>query len=379
MILDPQGNKNSVPVKVRQTSPDIWRCEYVSSIEGVHSVNVFFGGKSIPNSPYGVIVSPTSDPRKVRASGRGLQPSGVRVNDEADFKILTEGAGKGVADVKVIGPGGTNLPVNIEKLDGTTYEARYVPKKEGRHVVMVTYNDQEIYKSPFEVMVAPYKQSAIQAYGPGLVGGVTGYPALFTVDTNGESGALGFSVRGPSQAEIEYLDNGDGSADVKYYPTAPGEYAVHIFCDNEDIPNSPYIAQILPVTDYYPDKVEVYGSGIHPTGVQTNSPARFTVDTRKAGSAPLDVKITDSDGNNVNVNVVQKSDTIECYYIPRNANKHTVQVNYGGVATRKSPYRVFVSEPLDASKVFLFGPGIQDGLKANTPTYFNVDARYLYT
>lgn len=66
---------------------------------------------------------------------------------------------------------------------------------------------------------------------------------------------LGFSIEGPSQAKIDCKDNGDGSADVRYLPTAPGEYAVHILCDNEDIPKSPYIANILPAADYYPDKV----------------------------------------------------------------------------------------------------------------------------
>ena len=56
---------------------------------------------------------------------------------------------------------------------------------------MVTFGGQEIYKSPFEVNVGPYKETQIQAYGPGLVGGVVCYPALFTVETNGETGALG--------------------------------------------------------------------------------------------------------------------------------------------------------------------------------------------
>ena len=49
-------------------------------------------------------------------------------------------------------------------------------------------------------------------------------PALFTVDTCGETGALGFSVEGPSQAKINCKDNGDGSADVDYVPTLPGNY-----------------------------------------------------------------------------------------------------------------------------------------------------------
>ena len=48
-------------------------------------------------------------------------------------------------------------------------------------------------------------------------------PALFTVDTCGETGSLGFSIEGPSQAKINCEDNGDGSADVDYVPTVPGK------------------------------------------------------------------------------------------------------------------------------------------------------------
>lgn len=41
----------------------------------------------------------------MRATGRGLQPTGVRVKDVADFKIYTDGAGEGTPEVRVIGPG----------------------------------------------------------------------------------------------------------------------------------------------------------------------------------------------------------------------------------------------------------------------------------
>lgn len=44
--------------------------------------------------------------------------------------------------------------------------------------------------------VGPYKTSKIRAYGPGLEGGVVGKPADFIVETNGETGALGFAIEG---------------------------------------------------------------------------------------------------------------------------------------------------------------------------------------
>ena len=120
-------------------------------------------------------------------------------------------------------------------------------------------------------------------------------PALFTVDTCGETGSLGFSIEGPSQAKINCNDNGDGSADVDYVPTVAGEYAVHILCDNEDIPGSPYMAQILPKSDYDPGQVKCYGPGLEEV-VQPNEETHFTIDSTKAGKAPLDVLFMDDYG-----------------------------------------------------------------------------------
>lgn len=64
-------------------------------------------------------------------------------------------------------------------------------------------------------------------------------------------------MEGPSQAKIECDDKGDGSCDVRYWPTEPGEYAVHVLCNSEDIQHSPFMAEIVnpPGKDFYPDKV----------------------------------------------------------------------------------------------------------------------------
>lgn len=326
---------------------------------------------SFPFSPL-----PVCDARKVRTTGRGLQPTGIRIGDVADFKIHTESAGEGMAEVKIIGPGGMTVPFHMKKVNGNTYEAAYNPTKEGRYVIMITYGGQEVQKSPFEVAVGAKKESSIVAFGPGLSGGVVGYPACFVVETNGETGALGFSVAGPSQAEIECIDNGDGSALVKYHPTAAGEYAVHILCDNEDIPKSPFMAHVIPKGDFNPDLVKSFGPGLQQTGVATGSATEFTVDTRSAGSAPLEVKINDVYGEDIPVTVRSNADgTKLCQYRPTNALPHSIEVNYGSVATPKSPYRVYVSDPLDATKVQVMGPWVESPLKPRTPTHFNVDAR----
>lgn len=44
------------------------------------------------------------NPNACRATGRGLQPKGVRVKEVADFKVFTKGAGSGELNVSVKGP-----------------------------------------------------------------------------------------------------------------------------------------------------------------------------------------------------------------------------------------------------------------------------------
>ena len=65
-------------------------------------------------------------------------------------------------------------------------------------------------------------------------------------NTDCDTAISGFSIEGPSQAKIDCKDNGDGSADVTYWPLSPGEYAVHVLCNEQDIPDSPYMAQVVP-------------------------------------------------------------------------------------------------------------------------------------
>ena len=92
---------------------------------------------------------------------------------------------------KVIGPGGAEERIRVRRLDPVTYECAYQPRKPGMYVVNVLYGGHPITKSPFRVEVGPHMDTRIRAYGPGLEGGVVGYPACFTVETNGETGALG--------------------------------------------------------------------------------------------------------------------------------------------------------------------------------------------
>ena len=52
---------------------------------------------------------------------------------------------------------------------------------------------------------------------------------------------------------------------------------------------SPFMVPVKPGAD--PGKVKVYGEGVRPSGVLASIPTNFTVDTREAGNAELEVNI----------------------------------------------------------------------------------------
>jgi len=56
-VVDPMGRKDAIKPMVARKADDNWYVEYTPLMEGLHSVNIFFAGKPIPNSPYPVHVS----------------------------------------------------------------------------------------------------------------------------------------------------------------------------------------------------------------------------------------------------------------------------------------------------------------------------------
>uniref|UniRef100_A0A8C3HS50 Filamin A n=1 Tax=Chrysemys picta bellii TaxID=8478 RepID=A0A8C3HS50_CHRPI len=376
-VVDPSGRKGSVEQQLEDKGDSTYRCTYRPGAEGTYTVHVTFGGVPIPRSPYTVAVGQACSPSACRATGRGLQPKGLRVKEPADFKVYTKGAGSGELKVTVKGPKGPESVKQKDLGDGV-FAFEYFPTLPGNYTVTITWGGQQVPRSPFEVKVGPECGSQkVRAWGPGLEGGVVGKSADFVVEAIGDDvGTLGFSVEGPSQARIECDDRGDGSCDVRYWPQEPGDYAVHVLCNGADIRHSPFMAEIRPAPrDLHPEKVKAHGPGLEKTGVAINKPAEFTVDAKNGGKAPLKVQVQDAEGSPVDVAVKDNGNgTYSCSYVPKKPVKHTAMVSWGGVNIPNSPYRVNVGAGSHPHKVKVYGPGVaKTGLKAHEPTYFTVD------
>ena len=192
---------------------------------------------------------------------------------ECDFDIITTGAGKGQVQVSVISPSGKAMAASVqETVDG--FAAKFTPSEPGQHKINVMFAGQSVPNSPFAVEAIAQKAATpigdpnkVKVYGPGLTEGVANSPATFTIDTrDAGKGGLGMTIEGPSEAKIECFDKGNGTCDVRYWPTEPGEYAISILFNEKPILNSPFKAAVAPSRRVDVSDVKVTGPGVQPSG-----------------------------------------------------------------------------------------------------------------
>ncbi|XP_075250469.1 filamin-A-like isoform X3 [Convolutriloba macropyga] len=401
-ITDPNSRPESVQMRMDRTNATTYTVKYMASLPGAHVIKVTFNGRNVPGSPFTVnmgtpnaqqapidcaTIEPENDPRRVYVTGRGVQPKGLRTNEPAVFNCFTKDAGEGELTPSVLGPGGTQVPCSKQpKADGE-FECVYRPMIAGPYKVIVAFGGQDVPRSPFQVQVEKPTNSRVIAYGPGLSGGRVNKPAAFTVDTRGEPDAnLGFSIEGPSEAQIDAEDNRDGSCKAKYYPTVPGDYIIHITCNSEDIQDSPFNARIISIESEEsppvdPEQITVTGPGVEPEGNSINKPAQiiivFPASTPRGKMPKLDILIVDRDGEKVAATapqlLEQSPPKYAVQYTPKKDQKHTIYVSTDGVAAADSPYQVYIDRGYDLANVRVLN--LQPNVFVEGYHDFLVDAR----
>jgi len=156
--------------------------EYVAREPGDYEIDIKFAEQSIPGSPFKIkVISPK---KNVIAYGPGLHM--VREGVPAKFTVDASKCDK-QAPVKVrMSPNLGQEPQIKSKGDGL-YEVTYQPPPAGSNVRLdVTFDDDNINGSPFDVKVLPFVEpNKVTLSGPGVAPFCTAsFPIDFIVDTS---------------------------------------------------------------------------------------------------------------------------------------------------------------------------------------------------
>lgn len=163
-------------------------------------------------------------------------------------------------------------------------------------------------------------------------------------------------MEGPCEAQLECLDNGDGTCSVSYVPTEPGDYNINILFADTHIPGSPFKAHVVPCFDA--SKVKCSGPGLE--RATAGEVGQFQVDCSSAGSAELTIEICSEAGLPAEVYIQDHGDgTHTITYIPLCPGAYTVTIKYGGQPVPNFPSKLQVEPAVDTSGVQCYGPGIE--------------------
>ncbi|XP_026548729.1 filamin-C-like, partial [Notechis scutatus] len=236
---------------------------------------------------------------QVKAFGPGLEPVGCIVNKPAEFTIDARGAGKAALKIYAQDAEGTPIDIKVKDNGNGTFSCVYIPTKAIKHTIIISWGGVNIPKGPFRVSVGEGSHpDKVKVYGPGVekTGLKANEPTYFTVDCS-EAGqgdvSIGIKcapgVVGPAEADIDFdiIKNDNDTFTVKYTPPGPGRYTIMVLFANQEIPTSPFHIKVDPSHDA--SKVKAEGPGLNRTGVEVGKPTHFTVFTKGAGKAKLDV------------------------------------------------------------------------------------------
>jgi filamin len=266
------------------------------------------------------------------------------------------------------------------------YDVTYHPEYPGEFKVEISLRGEQVAGTPHKVNVFNATPENSYAVGPGLEKGQADHPATFVihaVDVDGQPIKTGgdpfaVSVAGPHNTSVEpsITDNGDGTYNVSYTPTVPGDYHVNVFLFDKPIKDTPKAVHFKPSAS--PEKTEVHGPGLK--GGQAEKPATFKIiardpegNQRTDGGDDFVVKV---DGPSaVQPHIHDNGDgTYDVTYQTAEPGDYKVQVLVDGKPVAHTPVDVHIRPTPSAQHSYADGPGLTKVFD-NEPAVFTIHAK----
>ncbi|RWS29658.1 Filamin-B-like protein [Leptotrombidium deliense] len=352
---------------------------YTPSEVGSFDIRVLWNSREIEGSPFHPKIVNLSNVRPIGGWENFCNETNKmlwNVNEEKRISFDVTGAGPGKLRAEVKLPNGSIEVVNVDQTASNKYRFSYTPKQTGTFEITFYYLDFVLPKSPIIAVTNEISSSecaTVVLRGHGLAGSRVGEETEFIIDG---------SEAGPGQPEITLTGvKADIAIKVKqvnqyvfkatYTPSVPGTYLLNVIWANKQVKGCPLKVSILPRCDA--SRVICTGDGLK--GGTFGKEIKACIDTRRAGPGDLTAHCTGPHKAAYCELYDQMDGTFDLFIKPQEGGRHLLTVKYGGEHVTGSPFTVRVAGPPDASKVKVYGPGIEHGVLPLYQSRFICDTR----
>ncbi|XP_014668912.1 PREDICTED: filamin-B-like [Priapulus caudatus] len=411
-VVRVDGPNSIAKVTVRPVPEQGWKIFYTPVEVGIFNIKIFGNGREITGSPYHPKVT---DPRRVKVVGgwHSIMDANnrlyLKVGEEKriQFDITEAGPGEIMADVD--GPH-DQVPVAVEKPSDTRRRVCFTPPIEGHYELSLFWNKVPLPKSPMEgyATLSSPSRSPVSPSKGSMTRHVVESSSMTTKHISGTEGNTKVILRGrglqeaKTKQEAEFIIDGSHCApgrpvasiqstsksgfgipvDVEqidnnvyrcvYVINTPGAYLLNIMWGDRHVSGSPFKVSVTgSLCD--PNKVTLSGEGLKGGVIGRDLVSK--IDTRRAGPGELTAHCVGPQKVAYCELFDHRDGTYTLNIRPQEAGKHTLHVKYDGENVPGSPFVLRVAGAPDASKVKVYGPGIEDGVLALYQSRFICETR----
>ncbi|XP_040074680.2 filamin-A [Ixodes scapularis] len=373
------GPDSEPELTVEEEDEGVYSVSYLPLEIGVFDIHIRWNGKDVPGSPFHPKVV---DPQKVRAIGgwdslmddQGRIP--LTVGQEKKISMDVGDAGPGKLRVEVRGPSDL-VEARLEQTSGHRYRVTFTPREQGDHLMHIWYNDLAHPSSPFVAYAEPLApaldHTRVVLRGHGLTGAKVGSEAEFVVDgSDAGPGSPEVSLTGvKADIPVQLISLGNNTYRALYTPTVPGAYLLNVMWSERQVKGCPLKVSVAASCDAA--KVLCSGEGLR--GGTVGKEIKAFIDTRKGGPGELTAHCMGPHKMAHCELYDHRDGTFTLYLKPQEGGRHLLTIKYGGDHIPGSPYTLRIAGAPDASKVRVYGPGIEPGVLAVYQSRFICDTR----
>ncbi|XP_045503234.1 filamin-A [Colias croceus] len=292
------------------------------------------------------------------AKGIVIKPTykGV-VGQPVEFIVDASTAGPGQLELEVSGGNGALVASSVRSLGAHRYIAAFTPRVLRPHSVRVTFNNEHVPGSPWQVEVMA---------GPAGGGGgeptrliPARVPAVFEISTSPGASSfskneVGMTVTAPSRRQVtaRVLDVAErpGVYRIEFTPEEVGTHLIDVSIGEEKLAAGPLVAKV-----YDASLIKVTDVGNAIVGQQS----QFRVDASAAGEGQLEISINEGEVPN-HVQVVGGGRCL-VFWRPETPTPHRVDIKFNGEPVPSSPFVFHVAPAqrvsIDTSQIELIPVG----------------------